>query len=568
METHIIKDLRDFETLKEYLKDKSPEIQKNKLLVEDEAFDIKLDHFNSINQQEIKSWLNSFKYTNASLVFGKNPTKNIVSCEVDSRGTTLFIEKNGEITETLIPNKYWVLAKSQLDAQFQRLEGNLDYKWIKLYTLRESYLRDKGRYKNQDTFSVYDPKEASMLLNGFTYFKGMKPEDVSILSFDIEATGLAHNESARVLMISNTYRNLGKLEKKIFSCDEFNNDKEMIDAWCLWVREKNPSVITNFNIFGYDFPYLNFCAKKNLTELNLGRDGSSIVFDSRESKFRKDGSQDYLYKRCFIFGREIVDTMFVAYHFDYSRKYERYALKEIIKHEGLAREGRQYYDAKNIGKDWSDVNKRKLIKEYGQDDADENLKLFDLMIAPYFYLANSVPKSFQTINCTATGSQINSLLIRSYLQHGHSLPATSPAERFPGAISDGYPGIYKNVFKVDIVSLYPSIMLQYKIYDVIKDPKAHFLQMVEYFTNERLDNKAKSKDKQVNEELRKYYSGLEQAEKIVINSSYGLLGSTGLLFNSPANAEMVTEKGREILKKAILWATGNEYEEKQEESEI
>lgn len=562
METHNISNFQDFTLLKDYLINLSPTIQKTKLILKDEAFDIKLNKFNILEQREISSWLNSFKYTDSSLVFGKNDTKNIVSCEIASNGTTLFIEENGTVRTELLPTKHWLLSKTPLDAQFQPLEGNLDYKWAKFYALRESFLRDKGRYRDKETFSVYDPKEASMLLNGFTYFKGMKPEDVSILSCDIEATGLAHNDDARVLMISNTYRNCGKIEKKIFSCDEFPSDKEMLDSWTAWVREKNPSIISGFNFFGYDLPYLNFCAKKNNTTLDLGRDGSEIVFESRDSKFRKDGSQDYLYRRCFIYGREIVDTMFVAYHFDYSRKYERYALKEIIKHEGLAREGRQYYDAKNIGKDWEDPNKRELIKAYGQDDSDENLALYDLMIAPYFYLANSVPKSFQTINYTATGSQINSILIRSYLQHGHSLPSASPAEKFPGAISDGYPGIYKNVFKVDVASLYPSIMLQYQVYDAIKDPKQHFLKMVEYFTKERLNNKEKSRIKEYDEKIREYYTGLEQSQKIVINSSYGLLGSTGLIFNSPKNAAMVTEKGREILKKAILWATGKEYEER------
>jgi DNA polymerase elongation subunit (family B) len=197
----------------------------------------------------------------------------------------------------------------------------------------------------------------------------------------------------------------------------------MIDEWCNWVREKNPSIMCGHNIFGYDLPYMNYCAENAGTTLALGRDSSVIKFNKYTSKFRKDGSQDYNYTRCFIYGREIVDTMFLAYHFDFARKYESYGLKQIIKQEGLEIKDRQFYDASQIFKDWHDIEKRKLIKKYAEHDADDSLALYDLMVSSYFYLSQYVPKSFQTINSSATGSQINSFLVRSYLILVYSLTA-------------------------------------------------------------------------------------------------------------------------------------------------
>ena len=75
-------------------------------------------------------------------------------------------------------------------------------------------------------------------------------------------------------------------------------------------------------------------------------------------------------------------------------------------------------------------------------------------------MTQSIPRSFQQVHESATGAQINGMMVRAYLQDKHSIPAMTPAEPYEGAISIGSPGIYSNVFKVDVASLYPSLLLQ------------------------------------------------------------------------------------------------------------
>ena len=145
-------------------------------------------------------------------------------------------------------------------------------------------------------------------------------------------------------------------------------------------------------------------------------------------------------------------------------------------------------------------------------------------------------------------------MLRAYLQQKHSVPKGSPAIDYEGAISVGNPGIYKNVFKVDVASLYPSIMIQYEVYDKDKDPNAYFLELVKTLTAERLKNKKLAK-----ETGDKYYTNLEQSQKILINSAYGFLGATGLNFNSPLKAAFITEMGREILGKSMEWAKTHDF---------
>jgi DNA polymerase I len=251
------------------------------------------------------------------LVFGKDPTENVVGLEVHDSYAELFIESPTGIQTKVIPNKHWLVARERLDEDFMRLHGDLFYRYVKVYDDVTEYYIDKRKYTKKETFSVGDLKEATMLSRGITYFKGMKVQDVYVLGFDIESTSLLDNPNKKILLISNTFRKNGQVIRKLFAYDQYPDEASLINAWCEWVREVNPSVIVGHNIFMYDFPYLQQCAENaGLSGLALGRDGSALKFNRWTSKFRFDGSQDYDYTRCNIYGREIVDTMFLSMKYD------------------------------------------------------------------------------------------------------------------------------------------------------------------------------------------------------------------------------------------------------------
>jgi len=476
----------------------------------------------------------------SNLIFGKNKTENIVSINVSDNLLYIYKEVNGKIETEVKNNKFWVVSDKQL-LNSTLLSGNSYYKYIKEFTDKGLFFKYR-KAKHANTWSIYHSEEAALVKQGITYYKGMKVGDVSVLSFDIETTGLVIDSTSKTLIISNTFKENGKITKKLFKYDDYGNDSDMFDDWCDWVREINPSVVCGHNIFGYDFPYLTHCAEQAGTTLNLGRDNSPIHFNTYASKFRKDGSQQYDYFNANIHGREIIDTMFLSIKYDFARKFESYKLKTIIKQLGLEKKNRQHYDASTISKNYTNPIEWKKIIEYAKDDSDDALALYELMIPSFFYLAQSVPRTFQQIINTATGGQLNSFMVRAYLQEGHSLPKTTESEKYEGAISFGIPNMYKNVFSVDFAALYPSIMREYKVCDWNKDPKGYLIKAVNYFTDERLNNKKLGK-----ETGDKYYKDLEQSMKIFCNSFYGFLGTPGLLFNSPENAAFVTKKGRDML---------------------
>jgi len=497
-------------------------------------------------------------YSN-KLIYGKNPLERIVSIEIADDTATVFRElEDGSLDIQKHPNKFWILAGKQYGAGWNRLEGDQHFKWGKQYKTYEAWQTDKKNLPYQDIYTISNTIEQFMVKDGFTYYKGLKHNDVSILSFDIETTGLDQNDESKVILISNTFRRKGEVTRKLFSYEDYANCAEMIDAWADWVRDMDPSILCGHNIYAYDLPYLNFChSKYSDAPIKLGRLGKGIYFNKYESKYRVDGSRELHYNKCQVYGREIVDTMFLAYKYDaVEKKYESYSLKKIIAQEGLEKKDRVFYEAGQIRTKYKDPDEFAKIKEYCKDDSDDSLALYDLMVAPTFYLTQSIPKPFQLVVESATGSQINSLLVRAYLQDKHSVAKADNLddEKVEGGISFAVPGIYKNVFKIDIKSCYPSQILRFKLYEERKDPEAYYYKLVEHFTLQRYEYK-----KQMLATGDNYWKNLDAMAKIFINSSYGVANTSGLNYNSAAVARKITLESRSIIDMALRWASGSGY---------
>lgn len=493
------------------------------------------------------------KLTYDKLLYGKAGISRVVGLECDGENLDVYrLLENYEIEHTKLPFKYWLLSSEAHGSGWTRMKGDLHYKYGKQFSTKAEF--SKARYLYKDTsYSVWMPAESAQVKDGISYFLGLKPLDLPVLSFDLETTGLNPDlPDAKILLISNTFRKNGETHRRLFAYDDFESQGEMLLAWSKFVREMNPAVITGHNIFGFDFPYMLTIADKETVSLDIGRDGSPAVKENYEATFRVDGSRDLSYHRIHVHGRQCIDTMFLAYRYDIAtKKYESYGLKSIIKTEGLEKAGRVFYDAGQIRFNYTNPEEWAKIKTYCNEDSDDALALFDLMCPPYFYMTQSIPRSFQQVHESATGAQINGMMVRAYLQDKHSIPKATPSEAFSGAISMGNPGIYRNVHKVDVASLYPSIMIQYEVCDTKKDPEEYFKKLVSTFTSLRLQNKALAKKD-------KYYDDLQSSQKIAINSMFGFLGTQGLQFNSPPLAAFITAKGREILQDCIVWATGNE----------
>ena len=498
------------------------------------------------------------EYSNA-LIYGKNSLERIVSIEIENEIATVFRElADGSLDIIKMPHKFWILANKARGSGWAKLDGEQYFKYGKQYKTFKDYMEDKKKLPYKEIYTVSNQVEAFQIKDGLTFFKGSKHNEISILSFDIETTGLEHNEDSKVILISNTLRKNGVITRQLFSCEDYSNCAEMIDAWAEWVCEADPSLMCGHNIYSYDLVYLEYCHSKYSDQgIKVGRLNKPIHFSTYDSKYRVDGSRELHYKKCHVYGRQLVDTMFLAYKYDaVEKKYESYSLKKIIAQEGLEKADRTFYDASLIRKNYTIPEEMIKIKEYCKDDSDDSLALYDLMVPAQFYLTQSIPKPFQLVIESATGSQINSLLVRAYLQDKRSVAKANDLseETVEGGISFAVPGIYKNVYKIDIKSCYPSQILRFKLYDEEKDPEAYYFKLVEHFTLQRYEYKELHRN---TNDI--YYKNLDAMAKIFINSSYGVANTSGLNYNSASVARKITMESRAIIDMSLRWASGNDY---------
>lgn len=490
---------------------------------------------------------------NDTIIFGSDTRSGVVNVSVKYGRVYVYTENAGEVKCEVTPFNPWMLSSDSLDDSFEELEGCGFFKFIRQFRNEKDYRNARENWRYRDIYALGSLPEQYLVASGTTYFKESNPKDISTLFWDIETTGLTHDHKSRVLLISNTFRKNNKITKKLFAVDEYENDNAMLTAWVKWVRKIDPSVMVTYNGWNFDIPYVVYCAWKFGVQLNMGRDGSELQMSKFESKFRQDQNRTIAYKEPKVFGREQVDLFFVTQKYDIAKKFSNYRLKTVVREAGLEKDERQFYDAGLIYKKWDDLEERAKIKQYAIDDADDTMSVYDLVIDGFFYPSQNVPKTFQKMCMSASGSQINSMLLRAYLAIGHSIPKASEKKKFQGAISKGHPGIYHNVHSLDVASLYPSIILTYNVTDKEKDPNDYVIYMVRYFREQRLVYK------KLAAEGSSYYKAMDAVAKAFLNSFYGFYGTKGLHFSSPHCASEVTRYGREILTTAMDWAENKGY---------
>jgi len=493
-----------------------------------------------------------------SIIFGRGTTENIVSIAEKRGQLYIFTEDETGVKQSIKNYRPWVLADTEIDSNFQLLDGDNAYKHIRFFDSAKSQREFKRNWKEQ-TWSPRTIVDSYLLTSGETYFKGMKRRDTSVLCFDIETTGLTHDERSKVLMVSNTYRR-GETEiSKLFSLDDYDSQRHMLDAWSTWVCEMNPSILATYNGFAFDIPYMLFCANRCGAELRIGRDKSPMALALFEAKFRQDQTRFINYRMPLVFGRELVDLFFVVQKWDIGKKFSRYALKVVIKEAGLERTDREMVNAGLIWQMWdrrhSDPATWQSVKKYAEGDALDTLALWDMVGDAYYYSTQVIPFTFERMCLSASGAQLNALMLRYYLKQGKAIAKSSDKAPYQGAISFGNPGIYDNVFKVDVSSLYPSIISSFELFDKQKDPDGILLYMNNYFRTERLKYKKLAKD--TGEE---YYAAMDSVFKALVNSVYGFCGAGGCNYNAPHIAAKVTEEGRNVLMASIAWAETKQFQ--------
>lgn len=480
-----------------------------------------------------------------SLLFGHDPTERIIAVEAVNGTIRLYRREGTQLHAYEEPFEPWLLSDQPMDmpdVRWQVLDGEFEgrpaLRYLAFCAHRDAFenLRRALRDAHREILAFGSLPRQYLMVSGKTLFKGMAFEQLHRVQIDIETATLTANEADAKILMAALSDNQGY--ETLLEGDETNLLQKLNEQ----IQQLDPDVIEGHNLFGFDLPYLHQRAQALGIPLAWGRDGSELRFGTPRACVI--GANNRTFTPAFVHGRHLLDTYLAVQRFDIGRgDLESYGLKESTQQLGIALEERIYLERHQIPHLWR--TDPETVRQYCLQDVHETRRLAELVLPTEFYQCQMLPDTLQNLATIGTGEKANLLFLRAYLAQGHAIPTPEPPRSYPGGYTEvRRVGRIERVVKADVESLYPSVMLHYRI-----KPKTDtldvFLPMLAELRQRRLEAKARARATSGTESA--YWDGLQGSFKILINSFYGYLGAP-FHFNDYDAAEAVTLKGQELVK--------------------
>jgi DNA polymerase, archaea type len=390
-----------------------------------------------------------------------------------------------------------------------------------------------------------DPVHQHLLETGLTLFKGMRFGQLRRLQIDIECRTTpgyefcnAAREGDSILAIGLGLSD-GTVRTLVLGPD--GSEADLLRQVGAFVRDYDPDTMEGHNLFNFDLPYVAERCRRWGVDMDWGRGGRPVQV--KPSRFAV-GERMVAYTRFDLYGRQVIDTYFLAQLYDLShRELESYGLKAVARHFGVAAADRTYLEGGAIGAEFERDPER--VVRYLADDIRETRAVADLLSPAYFIQAQFLPFSYQNIAVRGNATKIDALMMREYGRQGTALPLPDVARPFAGGYTDLFRrGLVRPVHHVDVRSLYPSLMLVRRLAPRT-DERGVFLKLLDTLRTFRLEARRRMEDAAGTD--RSHWDALQSTYKILINSFYGYLGFSQARFSDFDAAERVTADGRALM---------------------
>ncbi len=490
--------------------------------------------------------------------------ERLVAAEVNDDGSATLFQRgvSGEVAELRVAFQPWLLVAGRALAERVpgavavmplAADGELNFR---VHFPDVKTCSEAARWLKVETglnathplapYRVFNDLQQQLLTSlPARLFRGLNFQELRRLQLDIETVttpgfDFPNAERAGDEIIIVSLRDSTGWERSVAGPEL--SEKEILEEMVKAIRERDPDVIEGHNIFDFDLSYIAARCQRHRVKLALGRDGSRA--QSRPSRFTA-AELSSSYQRFTVYGRHVVDTMHLVQLYDIiHRDLESYGLKNVARHFGVAAPDRTYIAGAALTETFR--ADPELVKKYSLDDVRETDAISGILSPSYFYQAQLIPFSYQ--NCITRGSatRIDAMLVAGYMERNTGLPRAQVSRPFRGGLTESQlAGVFKNVWHVDIRSLYPSILVGGGI-GPAQDGCGVFLLFLKELRRFRLQVKDAGRQA-VDRAEKEHLEALQSTFKILINSFYGYLGFAQGTFNDFNLAEAVTATGRQIL---------------------
>ena len=510
-----------------------------------------------------------------SLSFWISTKNGAVHVRVENQKAVCFIDRSNQIN---LSGKVQRKPLSLKNLQNKPVDGLYFTRQRDLNQLREHLAYDKSQLyeseiKAPERYLMERFITASLEIKGEAiqregYLEYINPKiktteylpDLTWVSLDIETEDLRGKLYSIAVTTENTEqvffvkkcKNRGgwvyDKKKHIHWCE---TEKEALLAFFQWMKINDPDVIIGWSVVSFDLDFLQWKCKQLGIPFDIGRgeykDQNAAILAPQQS------GQMHISR---IPGRVVLDGISSLRGAFWS--FESFALDHVA--EQL-------------------LGRKKLINSNGLDKLEEIRRQYreaPLELAEYNLedcrLVADIFKKTDLLNFSIQRARITGLAIdrqggstaafdNLYLpklhRHGYVAPdigSQQNTQHSPGGyVMDSTPGLYENVLVLDFKSLYPSIIRTFKI-DPLGLISKEYEEGIPGFLGAEFSRSThilpdivtdlweeRDRAKQDNNQP------LSQAVKIIMNSFYGVLGSSGCRFFNPQLASSITKRGHQII---------------------
>ncbi|MCP3697140.1 MAG: DNA polymerase II [Aliivibrio sp.] len=359
---------------------------------------------------------------------------------------------------------------------------------------------------------------------------------------------------------------VGKPEETELPIEWVENEKALLLALEHWFQTFDPDIVIGWNVVNFDFRLLIQRAKWHNLSFRLGRSNSNLYWRDSD-KNRQQGFISFP-GRVVLDGIDALKT--ATYHFS------SWSLENVA--QELLNEGKSIHDPSDR---MGEINRmyredKQALASYNLQDCVLVSRIFDKTHLLEFAIERTKLTGVELDRVGGSVAAFTNLYLPRLHRSGYIAPnlesenwIASPG----GYVMNSKPGLYDSVLVLDFKSLYPSIIRTFRIdplglieglkqdVGIEKDQAIdgfrggrfhrtkHFLpSLIESLWSAR--DVAKKNDEKA----------FSQAIKIIMNSFYGVLGSSGCRFFDHRLASSITMRGHEIMKttRELIEAKGYE----------
>jgi len=361
-------------------------------------------------------------------------------------------------------------------------------------------------------------------------------------------------------------------------CD--NEDSVIIEFFKL-IKHEDPTILTGFNIYGFDLHYLVSRLQLRLTEIPDVSRGLPGNVDLIRVDWTSDAYGHNNYNRLVIGGRLIIDM----YLYFKRMKLDKYSLDFIS--NKFIKERKHDMPHKQMVKAFlsNDIDELRTVAKYCIQDSMLVMKLFEKvqMWIDACEIAKITRCGIEDIYTRGEQMKLVSQCVKECMARHIILQShyTSEWKQYEGAyVLEPKKGIYNGCSVVDFQSLYPSIIIAYNIcpstyvrscsysinvlgYNEInvdnkvyhyfrKEPIGLLPGMIKSILDERKSVKERMKTMDNTSVDYIVFDRRQNALKICANSVYGMMGfKNSKYFGHVQCAESVTTVGRQLLSSIV-----------------